>query len=75
MEMKLGEQKMMKHNGKKKKENDLHQCLNIGGSYKASGITKNWRRKELLEINNCWEKMLHNNIKKQNKFAKQKKKR
>jgi len=44
---------------------------NIGGSYKTSGITNNWRRKELLQTNNCWERMLHNSVKKQKKPTKE----
>jgi hypothetical protein len=41
---------------------------NIGGSYKTSGITNNWRRKELLQ------RMLHNSVKKQKKPTKRKNK-
>jgi hypothetical protein len=37
---------------------------NIGRRCKTSGITNNWRRKELLQTNNYWERMLHNSVKK-----------
>jgi hypothetical protein len=44
---------------------------NIGGGYKTSGISNNWRRK--LQTNNCWERMLHNNVKKKKKKLQNKK--
>ncbi len=77
MERKLGEQKRMEHNGRRKKKRWFTLVLKtLEGATKqvASPTTGGGKNCHKPTCNNCWERMLHNSVKKQKKPSKEKNK-